>query len=353
MNKRAVEQTGLIPRSIIRTFERFLKQLLPGAEMLVIQEFRISRYQVIVSVRCFLTLLLVPIIVNIFSKTFLITPLVEFIWNQDSNEIFLNSYQQKRALKELYFFEDKIYFESLLNIETSQKNDKINNLVFSFPFLEKEPIVFLKNENENKNEKEKENQTLAQPVDDIIAESTILNETLSLDSPNAQNFVTSLTNAAAVGTQVVNSPNLGKNYQNKILEIATTFNKESIESISNLFADFFSFFSFSLVFVLMKPQIIILKSFLAESLYSLSDTTKSFLLILGTDLLVGFHSPHGWEVFLEGFLRHLGLPENVEFMSLFVATFPVFLDTVFKYWIFRSLNKISPSTVATYHNMIE
>ena len=186
MNKRAVEQTGLIPRSIIRTFERFLKQLLPGAEMLVIQEFRISRYQVIVSVRCFLTLLLVPIIVNIFSKTFLITPLVEFIWNQDSNEIFLNSYQQKRALKELYFFEDKIYFESLLNIETSQKNDKINNLVFSFPFLEKEPIVFLKNENENKNEKEKENQTLAQPVDDIIAESTILNETLSLDSPNAQ-----------------------------------------------------------------------------------------------------------------------------------------------------------------------
>ena len=72
MNKRAVEQTGLIPRSIIRTFERFLKQLLPGAEMLVIQEFRISRYQVIVSVRCFLTLLLVPILVNIFSKTFLI-----------------------------------------------------------------------------------------------------------------------------------------------------------------------------------------------------------------------------------------------------------------------------------------
>mgnify|MGYP001077762975 CR=1 FL=1 len=383
MNKRAVEQTGLIPRSIIRTFERFLKQLLPGAEMLVIQEFRISRYQVIVSVRCFLTLFLVPIIVNIFSKTFLITPLVEFIWNQDSNEIFLNSYQQKRALKELYFFEDKIYFESLLNIETSQKNDKINIPVFSFPFLEKEPTVFLENENENKNGNEKENQTLGQPVDHIIAQSTILNETLSLDSPNAQNFDTSLTNArafgafaastnvrgtqitnatpfgtqvanaAAFGTQVVNATNLGKNYQNKILEIATTFNKESIESISNLFADFFSFFSFSLVFVLMKPQIIILKSFLAESLYSLSDTTKSFLLILGTDLLVGFHSPHGWEVFLEGFLRHLGLPENVEFMSLFVATFPVFLDTVFKYWIFRSLNKISPSTVATYHNMIE
>jgi hypothetical protein len=141
--------------------------------------------------------------------------------------------------------------------------------------------------------------------------------------------------------------------QKKTFEIASSYNKESIEAISNLFADFFSFCSLSLVFIFMRPQLIILKSFLAESLYSLSDTTKSFLLILGTDLLVGFHSPRGWEVFLEWLFHRFGFPENTEFMSLFVATFPVFLDTVFKYWIFRSLNKISPSTVATYHNMIE
>lgn len=306
MNKRAVEQTGLIPRSIIRTFERFLKQLLPGAEMLVIQEFRISRYQVIVSVRCFLTLILVPLLVNFFSKTFLITPLVEFIWNQDSNEIFLNTYQQKRALYELNSFEDKIYFESLLILE----NENVNQI-----------------------------ETIGTDQKKTLS-SNVLD--LNLDSLNQYKKL-----------QLNTSGELGKNYQKKILEIATKFNKESIEAISNLFADFFSFFSFSVAFILMKPQIIILKSFLAESLYSLSDTTKSFLLILGTDLLVGFHSPHGWEVFLESFLRHLGLPENVEFMSLFVATFPVFLDTVFKYWIFRSLNKISPSTVATYHNMIE
>jgi len=270
MNKRAVEQTGLIPRSIIRTFERFRKQLLPGAEILVIQEFRISRYQVIVSVKCLLTLFLVPLLVNLVSKSFLITPIVESLWNSNNNEIFLNSYQQHRALNELHFFEEKIYFESLLINGRLEKVD-----------------------------------------------------------------------------------NLGKKWQEKTFEIATLYNQESIEAISNLFADFFSFFSLSLVFFFMKPQIIILKSFLAESLYSLSDTTKSFLLILGTDLLVGFHSPRGWEVFLEWLLRHFGLPENTEFISLFVATFPVFLDTVFKYWIFRSLNKISPSTVATYHNMIE
>ena len=112
MNKRTIEQTGLIPRSILRTFERFRKQLLPGAEMLVIQEFRISRYQVIVSLRCLITLIFVPLLVNLLSKSFFIKPGVDYIWNQTHNEIFLNSYQEKRALADLHRFEEKIYFES-------------------------------------------------------------------------------------------------------------------------------------------------------------------------------------------------------------------------------------------------
>lgn len=288
MAKRAIEQTGLIPRSIIRTFERYKKQLFPGAEMLVIQEFRISRYQVIVSVQCLLTLIFVPLFVNILSKLFFITPFVEYIWNTQQNEIFLNIEQQNSALAELKFFEEKMYFEFLLE-------PKSNELDIRDPF-NRNPI---------------ENKTNLKSLE------------------------------------------IHQKLQAKTFEIASLYNKESIEAISNLFADFFSFCSLSLVFVFMKPQLIILKSFLAESLYSLSDTTKSFLLILSTDLLVGFHSPRGWEVFLEWFFHHFGLPQNTEFMSLFVATFPVFLDTVFKYWIFRSLNKISPSTVATYHNMIE
>jgi hypothetical protein len=137
------------------------------------------------------------------------------------------------------------------------------------------------------------------------------------------------------------------------MELALRYNKQSVEALTNVFGDFLTFVTLSFLIIWMKPQIIILKSFLTESIYSLNDTTKSFLLILGTDLLVGFHSPHGWEIFLELILRHFGLPENQEFVFLFVATFPVLLDTVFKYWIFRYLNQISPSTVATYHSMIE
>lgn len=266
MEKKAFEQTGLIPRSIIRTFDRFRKQILPGAEKVVIQEFRISRYQVVVSVKCLLILFICPLILNYLAKQFFFTPIAEYFWNTQQPEIFLNSYQKNRALTEIQNFEEKIYFESLVD-----------------------------------------------------------------DSPYP----------------------METEFQKKVNQIALQYNQESIQAITNFFSDFVSFGTIYFLVYWMAPQIIILKSFLTESIYSLSDTTKSFLLILFTDLLVGFHSPHGWEVFLEFFLRHFGFPENQDFILLFVATVPVLLDTVFKYWIFRYLNKISPSTVATYHNMIE
>ena len=102
-----------------------------------------------------------------------------------------------------------------------------------------------------------------------------------------------------------------------------------------------------------KREIAVLKSFIDDIVYGLSDSAKAFVIILFTDMFVGFHSPHGWEVILSGVSRHLGLPENHNFIFLFIATFPVILDTVFKYWIFRYLNRISPSAVATYRGMNE
>lgn len=97
----------------------------------------------------------------------------------------------------------------------------------------------------------------------------------------------------------------------------------------------------------------ILKSVLIETAFGLPDSTKAFLLILGSDLFVGFHSSSGWEIFLEGVAHRFGLPEDHEFSYLFVATFPVLLDTGFKYFVFRYLNRVSPSTVATYYTMLE
>nr|WP_298908966.1 hypothetical protein [uncultured Nostoc sp.] len=87
--------------------------------------------------------------------------------------------------------------------------------------------------------------------------------------------------------------------------------------------------------------------------YGLSDSAKAFLIILFTDIFVGFHSPDGWEVLLEGLAEHLGLPASRNTIFFFIATFPVILNTIFKYWIFRYLSRLSPSALATLKEMDE
>lgn len=139
----------------------------------------------------------------------------------------------------------------------------------------------------------------------------------------------------------------------KAVELAEEYRSESSGAIKNIFADLIACIAFVAILITNKKEIEILKSFMDDVIYGLSDSAKAFVIILFTDVFVGFHSPHGWEVILEGLSRHLGLPENRQFIFLFIATFPVILDTVFKYWIFRYLNRSSPSAVATYKNMNE
>lgn len=393
MHKEAFEPTGLIPRSIIRTFDRFRQQLLPGTEQIAIQEYRISRYQILVSIKALCTLIFVPFLVTYTVKFFLITPVTEHFWDYQQGDIFLNSYQEKRAFNEMHDFSEKIFFESLVN---SNSEDSWN----CRPSSQSQPQATFElgstsgvaTEFSSKF-KQKEfwsgdpcsNSSVARVIDGPVDLSKSKNDGLGVpevrpgwalrglkDRPLFTNQDEDITLASLEFAELGwRTPELAQQvreqegqrtvldlqirFQKKSLEIAETYNKQSILAITCLLGDFVTLLTLYILFVIpqMKPQVIILKSFLTESLYSLSDTTKSFLLILGMDLLVGFHSPRGWEIVLESVLRHFGLPENESFILLFVALFPVFLDTVFKYWIFRYLNKISPSTVVTYHSMLE
>lgn len=139
----------------------------------------------------------------------------------------------------------------------------------------------------------------------------------------------------------------------KAVEIEAQYRRLGSDAIKNVFSDILALLAFGVVIVTSKREIAVLKSFMDQLIYGLSDSAKAFIIILFTDIFVGFHSPHGWEVLLEGVSRHLGLPANRDFIFLFIATFPVILDTIFKYWIFRYLNRVSPSAVATYRNMNE
>jgi hypothetical protein len=139
----------------------------------------------------------------------------------------------------------------------------------------------------------------------------------------------------------------------KAQELAIEFREKGDNAISNVFADFIGVVAFAIVAFTNRRGIAAIKSFLDSIIYDLSDTAKAFIIILFTDIFVGFHSPHGWEVLLEGLANHLGIQPNHSAIFLFIATFPVILDTILKYWIFRYLNRISPSAVATLKNMNE
>lgn len=156
-----------------------------------------------------------------------------------------------------------------------------------------------------------------------------------------------------VGKEVLTSEQIEARLVEKAEEIQADYREESSGAIKNVFSDIFAVCAFAFILTRSKREIATLKTFIDETVYGLSDSAKAFIIILLTDTFVGFHSPHGWEVLLEGVSRHFGLPSNRDFIFLFIATFPVLLDTIFKYWIFRYLNRISPSAVATYRNMNE
>jgi hypothetical protein len=83
----------------------------------------------------------------------------------------------------------------------------------------------------------------------------------------------------------------------------------------------------------------------------LSDTAKAFIIILVTDTLLGYHSEEGWTAALTLVGHHYGVPAHKEGLQLFVATVPVILDSLFKYWIFVGLNKIDPAAAVTLRQM--
>lgn len=317
-------QTRLIPRSIPRTIERFFDELNLTAEDRYIQEFQLSRQQIWTSFKALLIFIFVPIILTHLIKGILLEPMISYSWNKYNSDFFLNQQQEKKALNELKNFEDKIYFEQL--VQFFNKSDEL---------LGKEATT------------NSINNSIINEITDCTQDDLIC----------INNFPNSILSNTNIQTGKKEFENI-EFFQNKKIEaemllIAKTYNQQSITLLCNLIGDFFTVGILIILINIYRREISILKAFLSEILYSLGDTTKSFFIILLTDLLVGFHSPKGWEIFIQSLLDHFALPQNEDFVFLCVATFPVLLDTAFKYWIFRYLNRLSPSTVVTYHKMIE
>ncbi|MBG1242960.1 proton extrusion protein PcxA [Nostoc sp. NZL] len=151
----------------------------------------------------------------------------------------------------------------------------------------------------------------------------------------------------------ISSEGIKQKIKDKAIEISEELHIKNNSAISNIFADLISLICFGMFVALSKREIVLVKSFIDNIVYGLSDSAKAFLIILFTDIFVGFHSPDGWEIILEGLAEHLGVAASRNAIFLFIATFPVILNTIFKYWIFSYLSRLSPSALATLKEMDE
>ncbi|MDY7008897.1 MAG: proton extrusion protein PcxA [Cyanobacteriota bacterium] len=288
--KKDKPDTSFLPRSLLSTFKRIKKELDPEAEEDVIKKFRKSKVKTITSVRFILLLILVPLLMHQLSKITFVGYLVDHF----------------------------------MPVSTQQEEIFINR------DLEEEALMELR-----KYEEELHFQMYLGGAPELFPE------------------------LYEAGKEISEIPKLEREeliehkVEEKAQEIASEYKNRSNNAVKNIFCDLISLITFVGIISTNKRDIDILKSFMDDVIYGLSDSAKAFILILLTDMFVGFHSPHGWEVILENVAKHFGVAESRDFNFLFIATFPVILDAVFKYWIFRYLNRSSPSAVATYKNMNE
>nr|QGT34542.1 chloroplast envelope membrane protein [Utricularia amethystina] len=135
------------------------------------------------------------------------------------------------------------------------------------------------------------------------------------------------------------------------IQVIKIHNEDRIHMILHFLTNLICFVILMGYSILGNHELVLLNSWVQEFLYNLSDTVKAFSILLVTDLCIGFHSPHGWELLIGSVYKDFGFGNNDQIVSGLVSTFPVILDTLLKYWIFRYLNRLSPSLVVIYHAM--
>jgi hypothetical protein len=258
----------VLPRSLLGVMDQVRRQLDPEAEANVVAGFRRRRDSTLVSLRVLLLLVLVPVLMQQITLSYIVSPLVDRYAPQSSFLTYSKPQLEEKAVEKLRVYQAEIEFDALL------KGDAL---------------------------------------------------------PTREDLQARLIERAK--------------------ELKDDADQESTHAIKNVLSDIGGLIGFVLVCVFGQRDLRVLRGFLDELIYGLSDSAKAFTIILFTDIFVGFHSPEGWTVLLYGIANHLGIPARENFIMLFIATFPVVLATIFKYWIFRYLNRVSPSSVATLRNM--
>lgn len=123
--------------------------------------------------------------------------------------------------------------------------------------------------------------------------------------------------------------------------------ERAIHVVSNGLSDGIAFMLLVGLAINYNSNLAVLRQGVYNEFLSLQVSTQACILLLVADVFVGYHSAEGWVTFLEMMVHRysvMDLEEAENGIRLFVATVPVVMDVGFKFWVYRYLRKLSPST---------
>jgi hypothetical protein len=325
-------EKSILPGSFFKAFDR-VKRNLSGSyseyERDIVEELRQSRTRINQALRYIVILVISVIAVQFLSKALIFSPLINSFTDANNMSIKFSPAIEEKAFKALQTAKERIEFDfTIKTIMLEQARLKEESV---------KPEAGKAEVSKHETAKSEEGKSEAAPKaeagkSEVSKSEEKATETVEKKSPSEE--VEAL-------------------IQQESLKILKRFNEASLDGVKNLLADITAAIVFYLFLLSGRKELNTIKEFLDEVLYSLNDNAKAFLIIISTDTFVGFHSSEGWDALLTVIFDHFGLPENKILAQSFISTVPVFLDGLFKFWIFQYLTQASPATATIYREMNE
>lgn len=139
--------------------------------------------------------------------------------------------------------------------------------------------------------------------------------------------------------------------RHKALKLRDEWRLENRRAFANILSDMVFGVSLFLLLYFNQNQVALLKFTGYKLVNNISDTGKAFLIILITDIFLGYHSESGWQTLLEVMVEHYGLEVDQAAITIFVCLIPVIIDACVKLWMFKFLPRLSPKVANIFQEM--
>uniref|UniRef100_A0A7N0RI62 Chloroplast envelope membrane protein n=1 Tax=Kalanchoe fedtschenkoi TaxID=63787 RepID=A0A7N0RI62_KALFE len=139
--------------------------------------------------------------------------------------------------------------------------------------------------------------------------------------------------------------------RHKALELQEDWRLENRKAFANILSDMAFGITLFVLLILNESRVALLKFTGYKIVSNISDTGKAFIIILVTDIFLGYHSESGWQTLLEVLVEHYGLQVDHSAIIIFVCIIPVILDACVKLWLFKYLPRLSPKVSNIFQEM--